>query len=255
MNTTTAEKSGSTRAFTWKSAGATSKGNVRDHNEDAILDRGEIGLWAVADGMGGHNAGDLASRLIVEALADVNKSARFSAFVDDVDDRLIGVNAELIRRAAADANQQMSGSTVAMLLAFDRFCVACWAGDSRVYRYRDGGLKQISRDHSEVQEMVERGVLTAAAAEAHASANIVTRAVGGTDNLVLDLELRELRDRDRFLICSDGLYKELSDDDMRGALATPEPRAACEALMNRALAGACIDNVSVIVVSFAAARG
>ncbi len=254
MNSIKATDSRGEPAFRWRSASATSQGNVRDHNEDAILDRAEVGLWVVADGMGGHAAGDVASRMIVETLAELAAPTRFSTFLDDVDDRLSGVNAELHRMASAAQNPTLSGSTVAALLAFDRYCLAVWAGDSRVYRYRDGAIRQITRDHSEVQDMVDRGIITAAAAESHAASNVITRAVGGTEGLYLDLELRELKDGDRYLLCSDGLYKELPETEISAQLGKADPKAASDGLLNQALAGPCADNVSVIVVSFSAAR-
>jgi type VI secretion system protein ImpM len=243
--------------FTWRSAAATSQGNVRDHNEDAILEHPDVGLWAVADGMGGHRGGDVASTMIVESLRQTSRAPSFSAFVDEVDDRVRAVNSELYARSHAADSQGVSGSTVAVLLAWGRYCITAWAGDSRVYRYRDGALKQISRDHSEVQELLDDGTLTPEANDARLQSNIITRAVGGLEDLTLDLELRELRDKDRFLICSDGLYREINDADIVRHLAKPEPKQACEGLLNQALAGTCADNVSVVVVHFsgAPARG
>jgi protein phosphatase len=236
--------------FTWRSAAMTSQGNVRDHNEDAILDQPDIGLWCVADGMGGHRGGDVASSMIVESLKQTAKPKSFSSFVDDVDDRLRAVNSALLERARNGDSEGMSGSTVAVLLAWGRYCVTAWAGDSRVYRYRDGALKQISRDHSEAQELLDGGAVTAESNDARLQSNIITRAVGGLDDLALDLELRELRDKDRFLICSDGLYREASEADIIRHMAKSEPREACEGLMKQALSGTCSDNVSVVVVHF-----
>jgi type VI secretion system protein ImpM len=236
--------------FTWRSAAMTSQGNVRDHNEDAILDHPDVGLWVVADGMGGHRGGDVASGMIVESLQQTARSQSFSGFVDEVDDRVRAVNGALYARSNSPDSEGVSGSTVAVLLAWGRYCIAAWAGDSRVYRYRDGALKQISRDHSEVQELLDGG---ADANDVRMQSNIITRAVGGLEDLTLDLELRELRDKDRFLVCSDGLYRELGEADMVRHLAKPDPKQACEGLINQALAGTCADNVSVVVVHFSGA--
>ena len=233
--------------FSWRSAAVSSKGNVRSHNEDSILELPAAGLWVVADGMGGHNAGDVASRMIVEGLASVVRHSPPSALLDDVEDRLREVNGSLFKSSLEGTNG-MSGSTVAALLAFERHCVAIWAGDSRVYRSRDGGLMQITRDHSEVQELLDTGVLTAQTAGA--ASNVITRAVGGSQELFLDLELRELRNNDRFLLCSDGLYRELPEADMAHHLSGNDPEGACRALLKQALAGTCSDNVSAIVVQF-----
>jgi serine/threonine protein phosphatase PrpC len=235
---------------TWRSAALTDKGNVRSHNEDSVLELPDTGLWVVADGMGGHKAGDVASRMIVEVLAGVARKSPPSALLDEVEDRLQEVNAKLY----ADSLQNdagMSGSTVVALLAFERHCLSLWAGDSRAYRSRQGTFVQITRDHSEVQEMLDGGELTAEnAGSAGVSNNVITRAVGGAQDLYLDIELRELRNNDRYLLCSDGLYKELSEEDMARHVADNDPEGACQALMKQALRGTCNDNVSAIVVQF-----
>jgi serine/threonine protein phosphatase PrpC len=236
-------------AFTWRSASVTSQGNVRTHNEDAILELPAAGLWVVADGMGGHNAGDVASRMIVEALCGVTRRERPSELLDDVEDRLGAVNEQLYRGSLA-AGGGMCGSTVAVLLAFGSHCLSVWAGDSRIYRSRAGELSCVTRDHTEVQAMLDEGVLDAAAAERHNAQNVITRAVGGAQDLYLDVELRELQHKDRYLLCSDGLYKDLADDRLAAHVAANDPEGACRALLKEALAGVCSDNVSVVVVQF-----
>ena len=238
-----------TAAFTWRSASVTSQGNVRTHNEDAVLDLPAAGLWAVADGMGGHNAGDVASRMIVEALCGVTRRERPSELLDDVEDRLCAVNERLYRGSLVGGGG-MCGSTVAVLLAFGGYCLSVWAGDSRIYRSRGSEFACITRDHSEVQAMLDEGVLDAAAAERHNAQNVITRAVGGAQDLYLDIELRELKHRDRYLLCSDGLYKELADDQLAAHLAANDPEGACRALLKQALGGVCNDNVSAVTVQF-----
>jgi serine/threonine protein phosphatase PrpC len=236
-------------AFTWRSAAVTSQGNVRAHNEDSILELPAVGLWVVADGMGGHNAGDVASRMIVEALYGMPRLQRPSEWLDEVEDRLYAVNGKLFK-AAFEGRGGMSGSTVAALLAFERHCVCLWAGDSRVYRSRTGSFTCITRDHSEVQAMVDEGVLHPEEAQRHNAQNVITRAVGGARELHLDLELRTLRDQDRYLLCSDGLYKELPDSALAQEIEGRDPEEGCRALLKRALAGVCNDNVSAVVVQF-----
>src|SRR3954467_15673190 len=194
-------------AFSWRSAAATSRGNVRGHNEDAILERPALGLWVVADGMGGHNTGDVASNMIVQALAGLAHHALPSAQLDEVEDRLRAVN-ETLYRESLDNQAGMSGSTIVALLAFERHCLSIWAGDSRAYRSREGALEQVTHDHSEAQELLDAS--GEQLPESMAS-NVITRAVGGAPELFLDIELRELRNHDRYLLCSDGLYKELSE--------------------------------------------
>lgn len=230
--------------FSWRAASATSTGNVRAHNEDSILDLSSCGLWVVADGMGGHNAGDVASRMIVEALAGFERRGSPSELLDDLEDRLTEVNQQLYNESLVSA-AGMSGSTIVALLAFERHCISVWAGDSRVYRSRGGALEQITRDHSEAQEAIDGG-----ASDANTASNVITRAVGGAHELHLDIELRELRNNDRYLLCSDGLYREISENDMSHHLTANDPEGTCKALMKQALGGTCSDNVSVIVVEF-----
>jgi serine/threonine protein phosphatase PrpC len=239
-------------AFTWRSAAVTTQGNVRKHNEDAILELPGIGLWAVADGMGGHKAGDVASRMVVEALGAVSRLEVVSELVDDIEDRLRAVN-EHLYKTSLEGGGGMSGSTVVVLLALERHCLSLWAGDSRIYRLREGTLAAVTRDHSEVQAMLDEGLLKPESAEQHNSLNVITRAVGGSQELYLDVELRPLQHQDRYLLCSDGLYKELSEADLARHLASNDPNGACKALLKQALSGACTDNVSAIAVQFSAA--
>ena len=244
-----AAEASSLAAFTWRSASLTSQGNVRSHNEDSMLDLPAAGLWVVADGMGGHQAGDVASRMIVESLCAVVRRALPSELLDDVEDRLLDVNARLYR-TSLEGDGGMSGSTVVALLAFGQHCLSVWAGDSRAYRLRAGELAQVTRDHSEAQALLDEGAATPQTADSLASNNVITRAVGGAQELYLDLELRELRDADRYLLCSDGLYKELSESEIAQHLAVGDPQAACKALIKAALARTCSDNVTVVVVQF-----
>ncbi len=218
--------------FTWRSAAATSVGNVRAHNEDAVLELPATGLWVVADGMGGHNAGDVASRMIVEALCTVGRPRQLSELLDGVEKRLRTVNERLFQ-GSLEGGGETTGSTVAALLAFDAYCVSVWAGDSRIYCLQDRSLTCVTRDHSESE-----------------SSNVITRAVGGSEDLYLDLELRELADGDRYLLCSDGLYRELSEVDLSRHLAQEDVSVACRSLLSQALAGPCKDNVSMVVVEF-----
>lgn len=235
--------------FTWRSAAVTATGNVRKHNEDAVLERVDAGLWAVADGMGGHNAGDVASNAIVAALSDMPRHARPSQLLDDVEDRLHAVNQQLHSDSKRGGT---SGSTVAVLVALERHVLSIWAGDSRIYRRRGEELTQITRDHSEVQEMLDEGLISIASAARRESSNVITRAVGGADELLLDVEVTELRDGDCYLVCSDGLYRELPDKVLLQTLGRKDPDNACALLLSQALSGACKDNVSAIVVRFSA---
>jgi serine/threonine protein phosphatase PrpC len=238
--------------FKWSSASSSITGNVRKINEDSCLDMPAVGLWVVADGMGGHNAGDVASRMITESLAMVRPQQRPSSVIDDVENRLLAVNNTLYRRSVEVPDAGLSGSTVAVLLVFDRYTVSMWAGDSRVYRSRGTVLEQITTDHSELQEHSSSGITNGGigGGAIEAAQNVITRAVGGTDQLHVDIELRELQDGDHYLICSDGLYKELNEAQIGQYLSTHESRAACKAMIEHAQKGECIDNVTVATVQF-----
>jgi protein phosphatase len=241
-------------AFRWQSAARSEVGNVRKLNEDACLDLSARGVWVVADGMGGHAAGDVASKMVTDNLRGVDNHEKFSDLVNDVEERVLDANRRLYSMAMLGDDNKIIGCTVVALLANGRHCVCAWAGDSRVYRLRGGKLAQITRDHSEVEELIERGEISKEAASAHAAQNIVTRAVGGAEQLFLDYTVHEIRDGDRFLICSDGLYKELADDKLVERLGNPSCVAACNELLDTALAGECADNVTAIVVDFRAAN-
>ncbi len=163
----------------WKSASLTHVGNFRKINEDSTLDAPQSGLWAVADGMGGHSAGDVASQLIVSSLSALPREATLSQKVKRVDDVLGVVNSQLLLIAEKEGGRRIVGSTVVALAAVDEgFAVCAWAGDSRLYRLRGAVLEQISQDHSQVEEMIMRGELLRVDAEKHPSSNVITRAVG-----------------------------------------------------------------------------
>jgi len=234
-------------ALQYKSSSRTHVGSVRHHNEDACLDRPDLGLWVVADGMGGHAAGDVASQRIVERLAELPHEERLSLFVERVESALEGVNGEL-RGLAARHEAATIGSTVAALMVRGEHAVCAWAGDSRVYRIRGETLTQITQDHALVADLVERGLLTAEQAAEHPQANLVTRAVGAGDALKLDMEIIALQPGDRFILCSDGLDKELSAEEILHASATTPTQELAFALVELALARGSRDNVTVVTV-------
>jgi serine/threonine protein phosphatase PrpC len=236
----------------WYSASHSDVGCVRKVNEDACLDRPDAGVWAVADGMGGHQSGDLASGMIVNALRDVPAPERLSELVDLVDDRIIEVNRRLREEAASRGADQMIGSTVVALLARGRHGVCLWAGDSRLYRLRDGVMQQLSRDHSQVEEMIALGEVLREDAESHPFANVITRAVGASDELIVDVDLLELRPGDVYLLCSDGLFKELRESEIAVMLGQGGPETCTRNLISLALERGSRDNVTVVVVQISA---
>lgn len=233
--------------FKWTSASLSHVGLVRAINEDAYLDRPERGLWAVADGMGGHAFGDVASRMVVEALNKVPQPNSLVKFVTDTRDRLQTVNRQL-RAEAVTHNVQIIGTTVVVLLAWDGYCGYLWAGDSRIYLCRNGILTQLTRDHSRVEELKSLSNLTSEDLISPPSRNMITRAVGAAGTLDLDNETMEVNDGDIFLLCSDGLSNEVSEQEMRSALAPGSCRQASDALIDMALKRGGRDNISAVVV-------
>jgi serine/threonine protein phosphatase PrpC len=234
-------------AFKFLSVGLTHVGAVRALNEDALLNRPDLGLWAVADGMGGHARGDVASARTVQALNQVDAFGSAFAFRDAVAKALSAVNGNLF----AEALEEVSGSTVVTLMAHEGHYACLWAGDSRAYLYRRGVLKQLTRDHSVVQDLVDAGAISNAEARRHPKANVITRAVGAQATLGLSDVCGVLQHDDRFLLCSDGLHAAVGDAAIAGAMQRAPLEAAAHALLDQALAAGGEDNISVVLVAAA----
>jgi protein phosphatase/serine/threonine-protein phosphatase Stp1 len=226
----------------------THPGAVRDHNEDVYVNRPDLGLWAVADGAGGHEAGEVASGLIATALDSIPPELTAEETLTQVRMRMAATHAALRERAARQGHG-MIASTVVVLIARHGPFACLWAGDSRAYLLRDGALARVSRDHSLVQVLVDCGEITDAEAENHPRANVITRAVGAEADMV---ELDKVTDRlvggDRFLLCSDGLSKELSDPELAAILRADGPEVAAERLVEAALERRARDNVTAVVL-------
>lgn len=233
--------------FKWTSASRSDVGPVRERNEDAVLDQPERGLWAVADGMGGHAVGDYASQVVVAALDTLPPPRSLDGHVAAARQSLQDANRQ-IQAEAARRQVQRIGSTVAVLLACDQDCACLWAGDSRIYLYRDGRLRQLTRDHSVAEELRAQRAATGDAVP-QVVRNAITRAVGAAPALEVDEERLAVHDGDVFLLCSDGLSNPLGDDDLAAALGHGSSRDAVEALVNLALARGGRDNVSAVVAS------
>jgi protein phosphatase len=233
--------------FRWTSSARSDAGRVREINEDACLDQPDAGRWAVADGMGGHAVGDVASRTVIDALSQLAAPRSIRTLIADTRARLQRANRQL-RDEAARRQVQRIGSTVVVLLACDRFCGYVWAGDSRIYLYRSGQLRQLTRDHSQVAQLRSLGVITEEEARHHPAQHMITRAVGAMDILELDDDAIEVTDGDVFLLCSDGLSNELSDDEIADVLTSSERENACGELVELALARGGRDNITAVVV-------
>lgn len=231
------------RAATFVGAGRTHVGRVRSVNEDRLLDRGDRGLWAVADGMGGHSAGAAAATLALDRL---DALANGSATLDEA----------MIRAALGEANRAIhdmaigsavtSGTTIVVALLQGHTATICWAGDSRAYRLHEGRAQRLTRDHSIVQELVDAGVLTDVAAERHPQSNVVTRALGVAPTVTLDSVVTTLSPGDRLMLCSDGISRSL---DARDFLTLP---TGIDAIADRLLANALqrdgSDNATLVVI-------
>ncbi len=229
-------------------AGLTHRGLVREVNEDALLTDPTGVLWAVADGMGGHGHGDLAADLVVEALMRLPHG---EGGPPPLVDALRAADADVRARARAEALGEIGATVVALLIAGARATVA-WAGDSRAYLLRDGALAPLTRDHSLVQELVDRGALSPAEAADHPQSHVVTRAIGGGGDSRPDITELAIRAGDLFLLCSDGLTRCLPEPEIAAVLSGDhEPEGACQRLIEGALARGAPDNVTVVVLRVA----
>lgn len=236
------------RPLMWESANFTHEGTIRDANEDAVFVSPKSQFWAVADGMGGHSRGDVASQKIVSALEYLETAHCMSELVDTVEDRLMAVNDQLFDYSQNVLEKAVMGSTFVSLLTRNTFGACLWVGDSRLYRCRNRSLTQISRDHSQVEELLEKGIITPEEAINHPQGNVITRAVGVRPGLLVDIVTFGIGIGDTFLLCSDGLYNAVSEDSITESLCIKNVNESCEELLEKALANGARDNVSAIVV-------
>ena len=233
--------------MTWRltSHAATHEGAVRPRNEDALLERPELGLWVVADGAGGHGAGDVASAAIVAAMGAIPPGLSAAELLAQVRLRLTAVHGDLQEEAARRGPGRILASTVVVMLARGEHFAMLWAGDSRGYLLRAGVLSRVTRDHSLVQELVDQGTLREEDAESHPQANVITRAIGAHGELELDKISGRIAEGDRFLLCTDGLFKTMSEAEIAGMLAAG---ADAQAIVTEAVGRGARDNVSAIGV-------
>ena len=228
---------------------STHNGAVRKHNEDALVSRPDIGLWAVADGAGGHAAGEVASGMLAEALSAIPQALPGVELLNAVRDRVATVHAELLAEAERRGGESIIASTLVVLMVRGGHFACLWAGDSRVYLWRQGVIEQVTRDHSLTQELVDAGAITPEQAETHPQANVITRAVGGgEEELELEKVTGALEPGDRFLLCSDGLCKTLDLAALGTLIAQDAGEGPADALIRAALARDARDNITAVVV-------
>ena len=231
---------------TFDTGAATHVGKRRRHNEDSFLARPEAGLWAVADGMGGHDAGDLASAAVVDALRSIERPRSASELLALCEQRVASANANL--RQIGRERGSIIGTTVAMLLIYERDYACVWSGDSRIYRVRGGEIGQLTCDHSAVEELVADGTLSRDEASTWPGRNVITRAIGIEDHPELDIETGLIEPGDIFVICSDGLTGHVRDGEILNCVRGGDAQRACDALVALTLERGAVDNVTVIVV-------
>lgn len=232
--------------ISWNSHAVSHVGTVRKVNEDACLNRPARGVWAVADGMGGHSAGDVASQTVIEMLDDLPAEGTLASMATCIEDTLREANTRLVK-LARDSDKHTIGCTVVVLVIRGHHALCVWAGDSRLYRLRKGRLEQLTQDHAMVEDMVEAGLIRREEAESHPHANRITRAIGATDDLFVDMEIYDVEPNDRFLLCSDGLYKEATEADIAKQLKRKGDTA--KAAVDFALDKNARDNVTVVTVT------
>lgn len=225
----------------------TDVGLRRKVNEDALLVRTERGLWAVADGMGGHDAGDVASSKVTESLLELPDAEDLDQLVDSAVMALKKVNEDLIALAGAKGSDKSIGSTVVGLAIANGQFRCFWAGDSRGYRIRDRQIVQLTRDHSLVQDLVDSGMLQPDEAVDHPNSNIITRAVGVAEELRVDTVSGDVQRGDQFFLATDGVTRLISDEELAAELSSNPPAFAARKLIETVLARGAPDNASLII--------
>ena len=238
-----------------QSWGMTHPGARRPANQDSFVNRPDAGLWAVADGAGGHQGGELASGMLREALEAIPPSLPAAELLAQVRVAIAGTHEALRRIAGEQGPLVMMASTIVVLIVRNGHYACLWAGDSRSYLLRNGVFEQITHDHSLVQELVDAGAILPEEADAHPHSNVITRAVGADGECVLEKATDRILPGDRFLLCSDGLHKTLSEDAIAAILAADPVVPPTQAMIAAALAMNASDNVTAVVVAIPDAGG
>ena len=236
-------------AFRINNYSLTNKGRIRTLNEDRYFADPNIGVWAVADGMGGHDAGDVASEAIVQELASLPASLSAPMLNDAFTDRIARANAR-IRQVSHERGNIVIGSTIVGLLVHGMSYRCIWSGDSRAYLLRGDTLVQLSRDHTELQELLDQGLLTAEEAEIYPRKNVITHAIGVADEVYLEAADGDILPGDTFLLCSDGLTTHVSSLEIGEVMAGRRVREICETLIDLTLERGGTDNVTICAIQF-----
>jgi protein phosphatase len=235
-------------ALRFDTGAATHVGKVRSHNEDSYLARPDAGIWAVADGMGGLDAGELASATVIDALSTIDPPRSAAELLAWCERRVVAANTALYEMGRQRGG--LIGTTIAVLLAHERHFACVWSGDSRIYLVRNGRIALQSRDHTEVQEMVADGRLSPTEARRWPGRNVVTRAIGVQSDPELEIKDGVLQASDAFILCSDGLTAHVEDAEILEHVVHSGSQHACDALVDLTLSRGAADNVTVVVVRY-----
>jgi len=222
-------------------------GLKRQINEDSMLADTDGGLWVVADGMGGHEAGEVASAMVVDALRNVPHGPDLDTFVGNAVNVLHEVNGQLIGLARSAGSDKTIGTTVVGVAVEDGQFRCFWAGDSRAYRFRDDVLIRLSRDRSLVQDLVDAGMLRPDEAEGHANSNVITRAVGVREIVDVEVTEGEALRGDLYIVASDGLTRVVNDQELALELRSGSLDEVADRLLAKVLERGAPDNVTLII--------
>ena len=227
----------------------TNVGLKRKINEDSLFAAPERGLWAVADGMGGHEAGEVASAMVVDALRALPDGGDLDGLAGEAVEAVRQVNGRLIELARTNGGGKTIGTTVVGLAIADGSYRCFWMGDSRAYLLRDGEISRISHDHSLVQNLIDAGMLKPEEAESHENANLITRAVGVAENCEVDVVNGDVKSGDQFILATDGLTRLVPDEEIAAELRRGSPADAADKLIDTVLARGAPDNVTLIIAT------
>ena len=237
-------KGSSRQSFNYKSHMATHIGHVRQVNEDDAYCSDEQSLWLVADGMGGHAFGDKASKTVVDHLRSFVRLGTVTESIHDLETRFSLAN----KSCRGMLGDKTVGSTIAALFVFESLALFLWAGDSRVYRYRNKRLTLLTEDHNLAQERCRRGELSQDEAQQLPSANVLTRAVGIHQNLRVEIDAESIEADDIYLLCTDGLYRDLSVEQMESVFSTEEFELITSRLLDMSLDAGGKDNITAVTM-------
>lgn len=230
-----------------ESFGFTDPGNTRKVNEDALLLKPSAGLWVIADGMGGHSFGSYASQLVVNRIAATDTSGTAEQAQNKIHIALQDVNTHLVEYAQQH-EQGVCGSTVVGMLMSQQTCMFFWAGDSRLYLIRDQKLSQLSKDHSVEQEKIDKGLIEKDDPN-FSGKNLITRAVGGDHQLEIEIGYHQPQPGDQLFLCSDGVYNEISEQEIESIINMPNSaKERCLTMNEEIISRAARDNFTGIIV-------